>query len=168
MEMDLNIMERPNMPSRQLEKYDLRNLIALLADRFAALADVYVFGSRRYVTGSPRSDIDLLVRTNGHIRPSDLRDFALAEGPALDLFLSQGGTATSCANESHVAAGSFDELVLKLDAIHLLGRDSWVPSCRGFQWSFQVPLGVDFEYTVFNSRQPFWMDMGVGPSRKGK
>lgn len=134
-------MDNLTMPTHHCERYDLRKTIELLTDRFAAIQDIYVFGSRRYVTGSPRSDVDLLIRATENIKAGDLRDFSLEHGPALDLFLAHGGAATSCANESHVSATSFDELVAKLDAVHLWARAEGFKEARGFQWSEPARVG---------------------------
>jgi hypothetical protein len=103
------------------------------------------FGSRRYVTGSPRSDVDLLIRWSAPIRPAELREFSLEKGPALDIFWSDAGMAMSCANESRVVAASFDELLTKLDAVHLWNRVDGFKDTIGFEWAFDIPLGVDFD-----------------------
>jgi len=102
-------------------KYDLKVLIPELLKAFPNIESLHIFGSRAYRTGSVRSDCDVLVRMSDdrHAKLSELRDFALARCPALDLFLVQGGKATSAANESHVQAASFDELWQRLEAILL-------------------------------------------------
>src|ERR1700733_6474256 len=100
------------------EQYNLREVVQKLTQAFPAIESLHLFGSRRYRTGSPRSDIDILVSVNRYIRPTELRQFSQAHGPALDLFLVDGGKAVSCANESRVEAASFNELTDKLDAIH--------------------------------------------------
>lgn len=43
------------------ESYNLRNLADHLAAAFPQVEALYLFGSRRYHTGSPRSDVDVLV-----------------------------------------------------------------------------------------------------------
>jgi hypothetical protein len=96
--------------------YDLRELTQALTEAFPQIETLYLFGSRRYRTGSPRSDIDILVRLDkdSHIRPQELRAFSSDHCRALDLFVAEGGKAVSCANESHVRADSFPELVSRL------------------------------------------------------
>src|SRR5258708_27848450 len=103
----------------ETELYDLAELTKRLTASFSQIEALYLFGSRRYRTGSPRSDVDILIELaeGAHVRPQQLRTFAEAEGPALDLFVADGGKAISCANESRVQAGSFPDLVAQLDAL---------------------------------------------------
>jgi predicted nucleotidyltransferase len=53
------------------ETYDLRELTGGLTKAFPEIEALYLFGSRRYRTGSLRSDVDILVelREASHIRP---------------------------------------------------------------------------------------------------
>jgi hypothetical protein len=101
------------------EAYDLHNLTRELTKAFPQIEGLYLFGSRRYRTGSLRSDVDILVepRSESHIRLLDLRAFSAEQCPALDLFVAEEGKAVSWANESHVRAGSCGELVIRLEAI---------------------------------------------------
>ena len=91
------------------ELYDLRELTRALTKAFPQIEALYLFGSRRYRTGSRRSDVDILVGLGEdlHIRPQELRAFSSDYCRALDLFVAEGGKAVSCANESHVRADSF-------------------------------------------------------------
>src|ERR1700733_11258245 len=95
--------------------YKIEDLAIWAGARFEQIEALYLFGSRRYRTGSPRSDIDVLVelKTDSHIRLADLRAFTSEVCPALDLFLAEGGKAVSCQNESSVRAPTFGELVNK-------------------------------------------------------
>jgi hypothetical protein len=43
------------------ELYDLRELTRALTEAFPQIEALYLFGSRRYRTGSPRSEVDILV-----------------------------------------------------------------------------------------------------------
>lgn len=101
------------------QAYDLRELTDKLTKAFPQIAGLYLFGSRRYRTGSPRSDVDILVELQeaSHLRPQELRAFSREYCRALDLFVAEGGKAVSCANESHVRATSFGELVTRLEAV---------------------------------------------------
>jgi predicted nucleotidyltransferase len=56
------------------ETYDLRELTGEMAKAFPEIEALYLFGSRRYRTGSLRSDVDILVelREASHIRPQEL------------------------------------------------------------------------------------------------
>lgn len=56
------------------EAYDLRILTVKLAESFPEIEALYLFGSRRYRTGSMRSDMEILVevREGSHVRPQEL------------------------------------------------------------------------------------------------
>jgi hypothetical protein len=60
------------------ETYDLRELTGELTNIFPEIEALYLFGSRRYRTGSLRSVVDILVelREASHIRPQELRAFS--------------------------------------------------------------------------------------------
>jgi hypothetical protein len=97
--------------------YDLRNITQRLVHDFPEILCLHLFGSRRYGTMSTRSDCDILVTTNKHIPPNQLRDFALKVCPALDLFLVNGAKAISCINDSYVQAATYDKLIEILDCV---------------------------------------------------
>jgi hypothetical protein len=69
------------------EEYDLRGLTSKLTKAFPQIEGLDLFGSRRYRTGSPRSDVDILVelQPEAHIRPQELRAFSAEHCRALDL-----------------------------------------------------------------------------------
>jgi Nucleotidyltransferase domain len=122
------------------ELYDLRELTRALTEAFPQIEALYLFGSRRYRTGSPRSDVDILVGLGKdlHIRPQELRAFSSDYCRALDLFVAEGGKAVSCANESHVRADSFPELVARLEAICFWNRsESLLPA--DIDWEIRLP-----------------------------
>lgn len=102
--------------------FDLEAIIKILAGKFPDIENVYLFGSRRFETGSSRSDIDILVTTANRIKPSLLRDFTLEHSTALDLFILENGKATSVANESYIEANNNDELVKSVNAVLLYDR----------------------------------------------
>ena len=79
------------------EAYDLRKLTGELTKAFPEIAALYLFGSRRYRTGSLRSDVDILVelRDASHVRPQELRAFSTEHCRALDLFVAEGGSVAS-------------------------------------------------------------------------
>ena len=126
-------------------KHNLKALILELVKAFPDIESLHIFGSRAYNTGSLRSDCDILVRMMGdkHVKPSALRDFALAHCQALDLFWVQGGKATSAANESHVEASSFDELAQRLDALLLWDRINEFND-QHQEWVFETSAFSDF------------------------
>jgi predicted nucleotidyltransferase len=98
------------------EFIDLGDVADSLSERFRNIKGLYIFGSRAFGTGSPRSDIDILVEYDGHLRPADMRDFISIECKALDLFLVEGGKAISTQNESYVESNNLPDLVSKLNA----------------------------------------------------
>ncbi|MAM34955.1 MAG: hypothetical protein CMH28_07770 [Micavibrio sp.] len=102
--------------------FDLEAIIKILAGKFPDIENVYLFGSRRFETGSSRSDIDILITTANRIKPSLLRDFTLEHSTALDLFILENGKATSVANESYIEASNNDELVKSVNAVLLYDR----------------------------------------------
>ena len=102
--------------------FDLEAIIKILAGKFPDIESVYLFGSRRFETGSSRSDIDILITTSNRIKPSLLRDFTLEHSTALDLFILENGRATSVANESYIEANNNDELVKSVNAVMLYDR----------------------------------------------
>ncbi len=102
--------------------FDLEAIIKILAGKFPDIENIYLFGSRRFETGSSRSDIDILLTTTNRIKPSLLRDFTLEHSTALDLFILDNGRATSVANESFIEAENNDELVKSVNAVLLYDR----------------------------------------------
>jgi REase_DpnII-MboI len=137
------------------EAYDLRELTGKLTRAFPQIEALYLFGSRRYRTGSPRSDVDILVEfaNASHIRPQELRAFSAEYCRALDLFVAEGGKAVSCANESHVRAASFGELVTRLEAVCFWNRSKGILPAD-VDWNFEVPVGIDFKQTAMLTVEP--------------
>ena len=144
------------------ELYDLRELTRALTEAFPQIEALYLFGSRRYRTGSPRSDVDILVGLGKdlHIRPQELRAFSSDYCRALDLFVAEGGKAVSCANESHVRADSFPELVARLEAICFWNRSEGLLTAD-IDWEIRLPTGIDFVPTAMMTLEP----IGGGWSR---
>ena len=130
--------------------YRLKDLAVLLGERFAQIEALYLFGSRRYKTGSPRSDIDVLVELEpkSHVRPAEVRTFTSENCPALDLFMAEEGKAVSCANESSVRADSLAELVTKLQAVCFWKRSEGVIETADVDWDVEVSTNVDFAMTA--------------------
>ena len=145
-----------------LKQYKLKDLAIFLGARFSHIQALYLFGSRRYRTGSPRSDIDVLVelQPETHIRPADLRTFSSENCPALDLFIAEGGKAVSCENESFVRASSFSELVAKLEAVCFWNRTEGVLDSADIEWVVSIPTDVNFAPTALGNGAPLsgtWM-----------
>jgi hypothetical protein len=146
----------------QETSYKLKDLAIWLGRAFPEITALYLFGSRRYRTRSPRSDIDILVELDpgAHIRPAELRAFSSASCPALDLFTADGGKAVSCENESYVSAASFSELVKKLEAVCFWKRTEGVLDDADIDWIVRIPTDVTFIPTVLKSGSPVagsWM-----------
>ncbi len=102
--------------------FDLEAIVKILAGKFPDIESVYLFGSRRFDTGSSRSDIDILISTTNRIKPSLLRDFTIEHSTALDLFILENGRAISVANESFIEAENNEELIKSVNAILLYDR----------------------------------------------
>jgi len=136
--------------------YKIRDLATWIGARFDQIEALYLFGSRRYRTGSSRSDIDVLVELepDSHIRPADLRAFSSEVCPALDLFLAEGGKAVSCENESSVRAPTFGELVRKLEAVRFWKRSGGVIESADIDWTVTVPMDVEFVPTAMLTGTP--------------
>ncbi|MBZ9752995.1 nucleotidyltransferase domain-containing protein [Deinococcus sp. HMF7604] len=135
------------------ETFSLKDLVLKLTSEFLSITELYIFGSRRYRTMSRRSDVDILLRSSAHIQPARIRSFTLLNCPALDIFISEGGKAISCANESYVMDSSFDLLVNRLDAICIF-RDGSILSSADVDWTFEIPIGVDIPMTSMIGPEP--------------
>lgn len=104
--------------------FDLEAAVKVMAGKFPSIESIYLFGSRRFETRSPRSDIDIIVTSSESIRPKDLREFTLNFNTALDLFILEDGKATSVANESYIKEETNEKLIKKVNAVLLYDNDS--------------------------------------------
>ena len=134
--------------------YSLREIIEDLRDELPGISEVYLFGSRRHRTRSTRSDVDILVQASGSTRPEEVRDFAINQCPALDIFLINGSIAISCANNSQVKGFNKGDLIRRLDAVLLWSEN------RGFSkadvdWEFQVIKGLKMMMTTLVTSTPY-------------
>ena len=107
----------------EVDIFDLEASVKVLAGKFKEIKAVYLFGSRRFETGSSRSDIDILLEVEAFLKPSLLRDFTLEHSTALDLFILENGRATSVANESYIQASTNRQLISDLNAVLLYEKD---------------------------------------------
>jgi len=128
-------------------KYDLGQLADAIGDAHPEIEALYLFGSRRYQTKSVRSDVDILVVTNGYVKPADLRDFSEQYCTALDLFIVRDGRATSCQNESFIEAGSTSELIRQLDAIRFWQRNVGRIQAK-ISWTIELRDDVTYMMTA--------------------
>ena len=102
-------------------------VVSKLHEAYPSLASVHLFGSRRYRTGSVRSDIDLLVTFERTVPAmAQLGDFVYALDPYLDVFVANAGVAASAINGSMLVHENYDELVLELDAVRIWDGGHWV------------------------------------------
>ena len=135
---------RPFMPLRDAaatpsaRKVDLADLLLEVRDRLGLHElDAYLFGSRRYRTGSIRSDIDILIFLDGRITESQAREIWELE-PYLDIFQNISGNAQSIVNESVIVAPDWRELIQMLDAIPLYIAGTWQAAAD--DWRIQEVL----------------------------
>lgn len=140
--------------SLRCDTYSLKSLILALKKECPGVKEAYIFGSRRHRTRSTRSDVDILLVVDDGTSPEDIRDFALRECPALDFFIIDGGSATSCANGSKVKGNSKKNLISRLDALPL-----WTAH-KGFyssdvDWEFEVIKGMNPMMTTLITSEPF-------------
>jgi hypothetical protein len=135
------------------ERIDLKVVGDELGQKITAIQSLWIFGSRRFGTRSVRSDIDLLACFSEHVRPGDLRNAIRTLCPALDMFVVEGGKATSCMNESFVQAESFERLRDKLGALCVWSRNpSEIDTSAPHE--HEVRVGIDHIPTVLDGGEP--------------
>lgn len=112
--------------------WDLKEIIYSITSHHSEIDGIYLFGSRAYNTGSLRSDIDLLAKTNSPIPFPNINEWLHKEFPPVDLFIMYGSdNAISVINGSCLQRRTERSLVYQLDAIEL-----WT-SEHGFNENFQ-------------------------------
>lgn len=133
--------------------HNLKEHLDELTKKEPAITEIYIFGSRAYGTGSPRSDCDLIIRAdpNQNIKASNLLQFASQNCRALDFFLCTESRAVSVSNDSFVHSANFSDLVARLDAVILWRRsegfsDFAFPTSG--DWTFETSPHVDYRMTV--------------------
>lgn len=125
-----------SVPTRTV---DLKLTLLQIAEELElGRASVYLFGSRRYRTGSIRSDIDLLFVSPRPLLAEEAQRIFDVE-PYLDVFEVIGGEARSLINESRIRSDSQALLFEKLDTIALFEDGDWQASADEFV--HQVVLG---------------------------
>jgi predicted nucleotidyltransferase len=132
---------------REEDIFDLEAIIKILAGKFDEIQSVYIFGSRRFETGSTRSDIDILLTTKKFIAPAKLRDFTLEHSTALDLFILENGKATSVANESFIEADTNENLIKSVNAVLLYDKDSGISAELTKRKKIEVDKRISHELT---------------------
>lgn len=132
---------------REEDIFDLEAIIKILAGKFDEIQSVYIFGSRRFETGSTRSDIDILLTTKKFIAPAKLRDFTLEHSTALDLFILENGRATSVANESFIEADTNENLIKSVNAVLLYDKDSGISAELTKRKKIEVDKRINHQLT---------------------
>lgn len=126
---------------------DLRRSIELLVARIPQMNAVLLFGSRRFRTGSVRSDVDLLILGDELPPASNVAAIAREVDSYLDVFIGSGGVAQSAVNESKIVEDNFGSLVRVLDAVELWRRDGgWIGD--GVFATMRVLAGFNPPYTL--------------------
>jgi predicted nucleotidyltransferase len=128
-------------------EYDLAALAEDLARTIPEISELYLFGSRAHGTKSIRSDVDVLVVSDGHVKPQQLRDFSSRNCEALDLFIVDGSRAVSSQNESFIEADSFQNLLMVLSAIKIWSRNEGRAQA-GIEWRFKIRDDVKYPATA--------------------
>ena len=128
-------------------EYDLALLAENLAHEIPEISEIYLFGSRARGTKSIRSDVDVLVVATKHIQPRLLREFSLKNCEALDLFVVDGGKATSSQNESFIEADDQQSLLSLLGALKIWSRAGGRAKAN-IEWRFKVRQGVEYPATA--------------------
>lgn len=106
---------------------------------------IHLFGSRRYETGSVRSDIDVFFETGQYIKFSRLRKFIDDSCKALDIFVLDRGKATSVVNESCVYGDNNNDVLCKCGAVKLWSRDASLVQNNTILWKMLYASHVDFQ-----------------------
>lgn len=132
-------------------EYDLGTLSEKLVSTIPEISELYLFGSRARGTKSTRSDADILVITDEFIQPKRLREFSSKNCKALDLFIVDGGKATSSQNESFIDAKNFPALLTLLGAVKIWSRRKG-RAAANIDWIFKVRGDVDFIATALPNR----------------
>lgn len=112
---------------------DLATSVDALASVFPDLEAVWIFGSRRYQTGSLRSDADLLLKFKTPPAHLDvLADVARRTTVYLDAFVFRRGFAESAINGSKILETTPGALVSDIDAVLIweAGRGFVAPTYR--------------------------------------
>lgn len=103
-----------------IRKVNIKDLIEPVT-KWDYVKSIYIFGSRAYNTGSPRSDIDILIYSDKPIPRDDFMELRRLE-EALDVFYTlDNRNAVSMVNSSSL---NRDDLIKTIDAQLLWDRDS--------------------------------------------
>lgn len=143
-------------------EYDLALLAESLADEVPDISELYLFGSRARGTKSIRSDVDVLVVATKHIQPRLLREFSFKNCEALDLFIVDGGKATSSQNESFIEADDQPSLLTLLGAIKIWSRAEGRAKAD-IEWRFKVREEVEYPATALPNISLKFEDQSTTP-----
>lgn len=131
-------------------EFDLKLMMGNFTTKFPTTLNLYLFGSRLRRTKSERSDIDILVKFEDHIKPSSIREYSDELSKALDMFILNNGRAISCVNDSFLQADSDNDLVLRIGAIEFWNKEIGFLDDANIDWMQTVRADVQFTKTVLN------------------
>ena len=126
---------------KDIRRINLQELVNRISE-INKIEEIYIFGSRRYETGSLRSDIDILVYAPQKLRFDEFLPIWQSE-KALDIFETiDKQEARSFANDSTIKR---DDVIVALDAILLWSKkDGYSPQMDRYK-EIQVQRDIDFK-----------------------
>lgn len=126
---------------KDIRKINLQKLINEIS-QIDKIEEIYIFGSRRYETGSLRSDIDILVYAPNGLRHDEVMHIMDSE-KALDIFITTNKTeARSFANDSWIKR---TDVIEDLDAQLLWSRKNGESSLMNRYKEVHVLRDIDFK-----------------------
>jgi nucleoside phosphorylase/predicted nucleotidyltransferase len=132
---------------------DLSDVLEILANELQDIDEIHIFGSRRFRSGSTRSDVDLLIVGSGLPQASVVAAVAREIDTYLDVFVLRGSTAQSAVNESVITATDPQALKDDLNTLLLWRRgEGWIAG--DFPRSVRVIAGFNPPYSLKPSREP--------------
>jgi nucleoside phosphorylase/predicted nucleotidyltransferase len=143
------------VPEREITTFRLSRIVSNLSSEWPDLEAVHLFGSRRYATGSPRSDVDLLLSFSAAPPAStEVAEAARRINVYIDAFLERSATqAQSVINNSIISATSEPDLTSELNAVTIWSRgDGFVGEAFDFQRALADHVPVYSVGRIFGER----------------
>ncbi|MBY5759801.1 hypothetical protein HFO07_24645 [Rhizobium leguminosarum] len=139
-------------------EFDLRDFIEV-AKQALDVDAIYIFGSRRFKTGSLRSDIDIILSSSQFLRSADLRDLIDHQCAALDLFQLYQGRAVSATNESLIDFADNETLLSEIRAVKLWSKTEGLLESGAPHWIQNYADNIAFHKTILpNFRMPLTLE----------
>ena len=137
--------------SKNIQRLDLKNVVNRLIEVHSSITELYLFGSRAYVTNSLRSDIDILAVSSEELNKGEINDWLPIEFPMVDLFITDTELtrADSASNGSVIKRKpeKANSLIAQLDAITLwTKKDGFNNKYTG--WEQRILKDIDFKMSV--------------------